>query len=48
VIGVYDSFADASKKLCITQQTVRRAAHNKKRQYSPALKMEVAIRMSSK
>jgi hypothetical protein len=47
VIAVYKTFAEASKKLGLSQKTVRNAAHNKKRQHSPILNKEIAIRLSS-
>lgn len=47
VIATYKSYAEASKKLGLTHKVVRNAAHSKKRQHSPLLNKEVAIRVSS-
>jgi hypothetical protein len=47
LIATYRSFAEASKKLGLSQKTVRNATHTKKRQFSTILNMEVAIRVAA-
>ncbi len=48
LIGIYNSYCNAAKKLGLTNRSVRDAAINKNRRYSPILKKEVAIRIAGK
>lgn len=46
VIATYRNYAEASRKLGLTNRAVTHACVSKKRKYSPFLKKEVAIRIS--
>lgn len=48
VIATYDSYAQAARKLGLTDKVVYNACSNKTRRFSPFLNKEVAIRISAK
>lgn len=48
VIATYDSYAQAARKLGLTDKVVNNACSSKTRRFSPFLNKEVAIRISAK
>jgi len=48
VIATYDSYAQAARKLGLTDKVIYNACANKTRRFSPFLNKEVAIRISAK
>lgn len=48
VIGTYSTYTQAEKATGLTNKILRHAISSKKRKYSPFLKKEIAIRLSSK
>lgn len=46
LIGVYNSYVEASKRTGISQRVLRMAVRNKTRRFSPLLKIEIAARVA--